>query len=285
MGVHSPLTGVLCYHKYMKLRKPTGKLTQGFGQNPDIYKPLKGHPALDYIHGFRQPIESAVTAPIYSILNQFNPDTQKYRCIYQVYDELDSDISYEIAYGHIYDTLHKEGDIVEAGKVIASEGNYGFCFSGGKTVTAEEKPSGKGSHLHFQVRKCKRVDKIAKGKRYLRNSEGNLKRAGKYYEIVDYENGYNGLVNPAQFYPKSMFKFETNIEYGQTSDEVKKLQSALTEYGTFSGDKTGYYGDITATAVLAFQVREKLLPTPLLMLNKGKYVHALTRSRLNKIFA
>lgn len=268
----------------MKLLRPLGTLTQGFGENPSIYKPLKGHPAEDYVVGFRKPIQASVTGYIYSILNQFNPDPQKYRAIYQIYDELDSDISYEVSYGHIYDTNHREGDVVEAGQTIGTEGNFGFCFVGGKEVTREEKPTGKGSHLHFQVRKCKRVTKVSKGKRYLRNSEGNFKKNGMYYEIVDYDNGYNGLITPAQFYEKTKVRFDKDMNYGETSEDIKKLQKALYEYGVFTGDYTGFYGDKTAIAVLAFQMREKVAPSALLLANKGYHVHALTRAKLNKLF-
>ena len=261
-----------------------GFQSQAFGGNSAAYAPLKGHSGEDYVVGFRKPIHAIVTAPIYSILNQFNPDPQKYRAIFQIYDELGSDTSYEVSYGHISETLFKEGDIPKAGETIASEGNFGFCMVAGKTVTAEEKPSGKGSHLHQQVRKCKRVGKRAKGKTYLRNSEGFLKRNGQYYEVVNYDNGFNGCVSPVPFYIQPKMEFPKNMELGDNNENVKVLQEALRIYGTFNSDSTGLYGKITAKAVYEFQKKENIAPLTRHLFN-GHYCYEQTRKRLSEIFS
>jgi murein DD-endopeptidase MepM/ murein hydrolase activator NlpD len=235
----------------MILRKPDGILTQPFAVNYNssyAQDGLRGHTGEDYVIGYDKVIVAAITAPVYSILNQDNPDFQKYRAVFQIYD--DGDFSYEISYGHLKNITVKEGEIVTAGSPVGTEGNYGTCFYGGKLVTNEEKArgTGAGSHLHFQVRKCIRVAKRASGKMYLRNSEGYLKRNGMYYEIVAYDNGYNGCVEPSLFYKKS-----DRVFYKETSQSVRQLQEKLIKMGYLDKSlNTSYFGDKTLAAYIEY---------------------------------
>ena len=48
------------------------------------------------------------------------------------------------------------------------------------------------------------------------------------------------------------------LRYGNSSDDVKKLQSALATLGYFSGTATGYYGTQTTAAVKAYQAAKGL---------------------------
>ncbi len=48
------------------------------------------------------------------------------------------------------------------------------------------------------------------------------------------------------------------LKEGSKGDEVKKLQRALKNRGYFSSSITGYYGEVTAAAVMAFQQRNGL---------------------------
>lgn len=183
------------------LRQPDGIRTQKFGENAtDTYKKqgLISHTGEDYSNGWKSPIKASITGEVYSTVNVDNPSYIRYRAIFQIIDT--PDFSYEIAYGHIHDCFVKKGDIVKVGQVIATEGNWGDVYVNGKKPTTAERKFGAGSHLHFQVRKCIRVNEIKKGKKYLRDNNGYLIRNGFYYEIVDYDNGVNGCVNPALFY-------------------------------------------------------------------------------------
>ena len=49
------------------------------------------------------------------------------------------------------------------------------------------------------------------------------------------------------------FKFTKPLKFGMTSNDVKELQKALTEKGVYSGPITGYYGNLTMTAVKKYQ--------------------------------
>jgi murein DD-endopeptidase MepM/ murein hydrolase activator NlpD len=183
----------------MKLNRPEGTLTQGFAENANPYYKgvgLKGHTGHDFVIGYNKPIKASVSGEVYSLLKARNKDG--YQAIYQIVD--DGDFSYEVSYGHLNDFNVKAGLYVNAGDIIGFEGNYGECYSGGVRVPLSEKDSGKGSHLHFQFRKCIRVKKTSQGKKYILTSRGKLKREGFYYEIVDYDNGYNGCIDPSPFY-------------------------------------------------------------------------------------
>jgi murein DD-endopeptidase MepM/ murein hydrolase activator NlpD len=237
----------------MKLVKPEGKLTQPFAANANpSYKGagLKGHSGEDYTIGFKKDIRATVTGEVYSLLNIVNPDPDKYRAVFQIIDE--PDFSYEVSYGHIVKAYVYVGQIVKAGELIATEGNYGTSYSNGILVTADQKATGKGTHLHFQVRKCIRVKKKSSKKQYLKDLNGFLKRNEFFYEVVDYDNGYNGCVDPAQFYSKE-------LTLGSKGDDVVKLQQMLKDKGFFTHPTcTGYYGEITIKAVKDYQTKNKL---------------------------
>jgi murein DD-endopeptidase MepM/ murein hydrolase activator NlpD len=268
----------------MKLIKPLGLTTQPFGANyNNSYKDsgLKGHTGIDYVLNWKYPIKAVVTGEVYSILNEHNPNTNKYRAVFQLVDDIE--YSYEVSYGHIDSALCKEGDIVQAGTPIATEGNYGTCFTNGKLVTPEEKATGKGSHLHFQVRKLKRVKKRKKGEQYVRSSEGYVKRGGYFYEVVDYTNGYNGCIDPSQFYAEDTIiqpKFARDLTIGSKGEDVVILQDFLKEKGFFplSVPSTGYFGNITKTALIGFQKANKIEPA-------FGYFGVITRSKLNALLS
>ena len=80
--------------------------------------------------------------------------------------------------------------------------------------------------------------------------------------------------------------FATNIEFGQTSAEVKILQDALRITGDFSAKvlSTGFYGEITRQAVLSFQVRNNVAPIAELRSVNGRRCGTKTRSKLNQLF-
>lgn len=77
--------------------------------------------------------------------------------------------------------------------------------------------------------------------------------------------------------------FSANILYGQTGSEVKALQRALQLEGISPATvpTTGYFGGITASAVLKFRLKYNIssVTDPL-----GHSVGKLTRARLNEIY-
>lgn len=87
--------------------------------------------------------------------------------------------------------------------------------------------------------------------------------------------------DPAQPTPKPVHTFNVSMAFGQTSDEVKALQECLRWEGTFPNNisLTGYYGSITAQAVLDFQIKHGITPT------SANNVGPLTRTKLNALFS
>jgi Putative peptidoglycan binding domain len=84
-----------------------------------------------------------------------------------------------------------------------------------------------------------------------------------------------------------MFKhtFNTDILFGQTSAEVVALQRTLVQLGLLimpKGVAMGYYGDLTAKAVLEFQRKYKVAPPEVIESLAGKRVGQLTRNKLNE---
>lgn len=78
--------------------------------------------------------------------------------------------------------------------------------------------------------------------------------------------------------------FNRVISYGERSEEVKALQRALSVDKSFNYTVTGYYGDITAAAVLSFQRKYKVASTAELNGLNGKRVGAKTLAKLNELF-
>jgi len=80
--------------------------------------------------------------------------------------------------------------------------------------------------------------------------------------------------------------FNTNLRIGDTGSEVEALQTALKKEGFALGDdKTGEFGEYTASAVVAFQekYRDEIL-TPLHLAHGTGYVGPSTRAKLNKLY-
>lgn len=89
------------------------------------------------------------------------------------------------------------------------------------------------------------------------------------------------LPSPRDF----MHNFSTQLKYGMSSEEVKMLQIALSILGFFTYPEiTGNYLDVTANAVLAFQLAENVDSQSELISLHGKIVGPKTLQALNGIF-
>jgi len=188
--------------KYLYKPFPDYQITQGFGANANpLYagQGLRGHTSVDYYGAWGTPIQScAERSYCYSVLNKDNPDPTKYRSVYMIV-ELEGNRVDEISYGHANQILAEVGKFYDAGDTIMTMGNTGDVFAGGRKVTKEERLNGskEGTHLHGpQVRACIKVTKTKSGKQYLQDAKGKFKKDGFYFEIIDYQNGYNGCVAP-----------------------------------------------------------------------------------------
>lgn len=178
-------------------------ISQGFAANANpLYKGqgLKGHPALDFGAPWGDPIPNTVdNSYCFSVLNRDNPDPTKYRAIFMLV-ETKAGI-YEVSYGHCSEITAKVGNTYMAGDIIGKVGNTGAVYSGGIEVTKEARLKGSkaGAHVHYQVRLLEKVAKKT-GRQLIYDGNGVLKRKGFYYEVPNYNNGYNGCVDPTPFW-------------------------------------------------------------------------------------
>lgn len=188
------LTGKFLYQPFSD-----SLVTQGFSENlVDAYKKLKlaGHPAIDYGESYgADGFNAANRAYCFSIRNKDNPDPSLYRAVYTIVENEYG--VFEIVYGHCAAIFAQVGRTYDAGDILYTVGNTGKVYSGGKEVTANERRQGskKGAHCHFQVRRLEKI-KIKTGRKLLEDGSGVFKKDGYYYEIVDYDNGHNGCIDP-----------------------------------------------------------------------------------------
>jgi len=280
------------------LPAPLSRVTQGWNQNAnDFYKDngLTGHTSYDWHFDHGEDVPNCVKdAYCYSVMNKDHQDPMKYRAVFTLVnaDNGFSDWA-EVSYGHADKILAEVGKTYQPGDILMTAGNTGDVYAGGRYVTKEEKLKGSkaGTHLHGpQVRPVKRVKKTSRRKEYLYDGFGILKIDGYYFEIVDYNNGVNGCVNPELFFnniqalgPKQ-FVFTKDLYLGITDPEVLALQRFLNKEG-FSvawwgngskGRETDYFGYLTRSAVARYQKAKGIYPP------KG-YFGPLTRGYINTL--
>ena len=257
----------------MKLYIPLRQwiISQPFAKNYNTYyaeDKLAGHTGIDLCAiGEDKTIYASTDSYVFSIVNKDNKDLMRYRCVYTLIE--DSGIFYELSYGHFFDIYVNEGQNLKRGDKLGIEGNTGDVASGGMKVTALEKKQGstKGRHLHFQLRLVKPVEKVEKGKRYLRDSKGKFFLNGMYYERVP-NLGFADCIDPKPFLieksaaPSTIVSDIVNslkpsikrvLKYGSRGNDVKVLQNLL------QVKSDGIFGKRTEQAVRAFQASRGLV--------------------------
>ncbi len=130
--------------------------------------------------------------------------------------------------------------------------------------------------------------KLINGKKFIGclNSWGNVGENGWQWLAEDYFTSGNVLScwthTLATPQPPFTYKFYVNLAYGDNGTEVIALQKVLQTLGIFPSNvpPSGFYGGITATALLAFRVKYGVSSAsdPL-----GHSCGPLTRAKLNSI--
>lgn len=239
---------------------------QPFGANEVAFyngQGLKGHPAEDWGFGWGQAIPClAKDSYCYSVMNKDNVDPMRYRAVFTLVKDTDGNW-YEISYGHASDILAVPGKTYQPGDVLMKCGNTGDVYAMGVYITKAMKLAGSkaGAHLHGpQVRPVKRVKKRVSSKKYLTDANGYLQKDGYYFEIINYQNGYAGCVNPAQFYNGKLATATVppapqKLEPGARGAHVTRFQEILQKLGYFPATQklTDYYGTITTQAYASFK--------------------------------
>lgn len=196
----------------MKLTPPFALSTigQGFGKNAVNYESVDGtigHPGIDFTQAWGTPIPCAIDGAVVScLLDKDNVNLMAFRAVNTIYE--DATGCYEIQYGHVSAMAPiKVGQVLKAGDIVGNIGNTGAVFAGTPPVevTATQKNAGShaGSHLHFQVRVIQKVPASqpnVAGAHYLNDGVGQLLLNGYKYLIPNFNNGYDGCVDPTPFF-------------------------------------------------------------------------------------
>jgi len=121
------------------------------------------------------------------------------------------------------------------------------------------------------------------GRRIVTEDWFKAKRITSAWAYKKLENTWRDKEKPSGFH----HKFERNLSYGMWNKEVEYLQEALRYLGFFPTNAitSGYYGAITASAVLAFQKKHKVASKKELEKLGGKVFGPKTREKLNELLA
>lgn len=165
---------------------PEGSMTQGFAENPDLYRPwgLQGHNGVDYVAPHGTPLFAVEDATVIDV--NYNPDG--YGKYVRLMSRKTSAGKYrEWTYGHLSAIHVTKGKKVKAGDTIGLMGNTGFVVSG-NTPWWDYNPYA-GTHLHLGMRVLEMDD--------------NGWRYGAFMpkvRVMNYDNGYKGGVDFTYFF-------------------------------------------------------------------------------------
>lgn len=166
-----------------------------------------------------------------------------------------------------WNTVPKIKDGVTANSYHAVCGTNGILYNGDTAIVVEDSW---GISFGFSGRRIITREWFEKGRctfaSYFMNLNNNWRDSGI---VID----------------KPIHQFNINMMVGDNSSEVKALQECLASISMFPQDQTctGYYGGITASAVLEFQ-RKFIGSTTEIESLKGTRCGPQTRTALNNIF-
>ena len=251
-------------------------LNQTFGGNANpSYKGigLKGHSGTDVDCQWEKSIHTPVAALTYKVLTKERPsnDGSGFTGVFLLVE--DGIETYELLIGHINPVV-VPGAVLKATDHVGYQANNGTVYANGIQITLEMQRRGdqRGTHTHWQKRPYKKVLKRDPSKSYL-TSQSDMNwgspfyqdKDGYFYEIWNYDNGYNGCVD--------LFKpiFQRDLFVGRSGYDVACLQRFL------HVEATGYFGMFTMVTLRAWQKSQGLPVTG--------YFGAMSRAKIPaKIF-
>lgn len=262
------------------MNKPEYPITQGFGENPATYAPLKGHPGVDYDGGYGAPVHAIWgNEYVYKILDESHPanDGTGYTGVFTIVEQ--NGECFEFQYGH-GDPKVQVGQTLNKGDVVMTEANHGMVFSNGVRITLDMQKNGdrRGAHVHGQKRPLTKRSSMEPDHTYLSAFGGSPLINGSYYAYKYPNNGYSGCTDwtqPGAVLEQPKAIFTKDLYLGMTNDDVLELQKLLVKYGYGTFKPTGYFGILTLASVIAYQKAKRISPAL-------GYVGKLTRAELNK---
>lgn len=232
---------------------------QGFGANANpLYASdqLLGHPGVDDSCGWGTPVKAPYPGRVLKVLTPEHPanDGSGYTAVAWLVD--DGIECFEWTEGHLTPSVTAGIDL-HRGDIIGTEANHGQVYSGNIPITLAMQKAGdqRGHHRHSQKRPVMAVRSTTPSGTYLTSQNASPYYDGTfYYQVVSPRNGYAGCISPlAPLFARSLY-------VGCSGYDVYCLQRFLACEGHFKADPTGYYGVITAAAVVAYQTANGITP-------------------------
>ena len=261
--MHKPFKG------FSKGRYPNGSIIQAFGESPEIYLPygMMGHNGIDLPSFYGDEIYAVEAGTV--VVATMSPTG------FGGEIKIVTPSGNEWTYAHLsaqYVTLNDE---VREGQVIGLEGNTGSVVSVGLVAWGNQNPDMRGTHLHLGLRRFTPFNKATDTTwncTYPNGLKGN---------ILNYGNGYKGAIDFYGLLPEdtetTKHIFGVNMRYGETNNEILELQKRL------HVKQTGYYGDLTKSAVYQFQLKNVQLSWYEKYVMRGSVCGQKTRSVLNSL--
>jgi len=278
----------------MKLQvKPKCSIGQGFAANATssyVKGGLKGHPGVDSSCGYDSKIDSYWDKEyVYKILTVDNPanDGSGFTGVFTIVEQ--DGQCFEFLYGHCNPAPNLLGKWITKGSHIGTEANNGLVFNGGFQITLEMQKEGdrRGSHRHDQARQLRKALKRTDGVPYLTGLGGGVFNLDNYfYEIVNFNNGYNGCFDWTSYLP-SHREFTKEMKYLDFNTDVQKLQAFFIRTGYMmpvAESDFGWYGKKTAVAIKKFMVDTGTLSRWERLFWHGMTVGPKTLKALNQVY-
>ncbi len=203
-------------------------LTQGFAENPDIYKKygIDGHPAIDYSVGDEQDVLCLEEGDVSYVGND---------AIVVISEDK------EITYGHGENVCVKNGDHVMVGQKLCEQGSK----RGNSIIGRDTEIETWYSHVHYTVREIMRGLKETKDYPY-----NYAVHSAIPYSVLECNTEMAHFVDPSQFFDKVMYRIADVIEQKEDMDPSFNNPGALrwspfqsgtiNNFATFSTYKRGY---------------------------------------------
>ena len=246
----------------LRLKKPVTPyyINQAFGQNLNpTYKQLglKGHNGLDLrsIHG--QKVYAAHDGLVVYTGMESREGMGIVIKTLQEFDYKDGTAFFKSGYWH---NIYPDGIKVQVGQIVKAGDLIALSNSTGNST---------GDHVHFFLKP------VVQGEQDWQ------------FENVEQDNGYRGCIDPAPFMERDFYyEFKKEMRFGQTNQDVKALQTVLKEDGIYFGPITGYYGNLTTSAVMDFQIKYQVATFIEIFLPylRGKKVGPKTLAKLQSLY-
>lgn len=221
-------------------------LSQPWGLNKEFYEKIgmKGHNGWDFSCVVGTPVYATHDGKVdFAGIDGTDSKTIAIDTL-QEYDHEGQKVKFRTMYAHLSEYFVAPGQMVKRGEKIGLTGNTGRYTT--------------GPHLHFGIKPIIN------------------------YSPIDVNNGYNGAIDPSPYLPEHQ-EFTKTLALGDVGDEVAKLQAFLLRNGYMKPVKQlGFYGEITAKAILDFQIKNVKLSYYERYVLRGRKVGPKTLTALNK---